>query len=118
RLGPLVETYDADATPTPPPARHVSLVGTTPTAHDIDRLLTSVGITVTRLTDPIATHAARTDLGIIVDHFAIRPEAHSTWLRHDVPHLPVVWGDRSVRIGPIIEPGHGPCLHCLERHRT
>lgn len=56
-------------------------------------------------------------LAIIVSHYVIEPELHGRWLRRDVPHLPVVYGDSVVRIGPIVEPGSGPCLFCLELHR-
>jgi bacteriocin biosynthesis cyclodehydratase domain-containing protein len=57
-------------------------------------------------------------LAVIVADFVIDPQSHGRWLRHDVPHLPVVCGDSIVRIGPIVEPGLGPCLYCLELHHT
>ena len=59
-----------------------------------------------------------TRLAIIIGHFVIEPEFYGHWLCRDLPHLPVVFGDTMVRIGPIIEPGHGPCLYCLQRYRT
>ncbi len=55
---------------------------------------------------------------VIIAHHVIDPELHGRWLRRDVPHLPVVFGDAVVRIGPIVEPGTGPCLYCLALHRT
>lgn len=55
---------------------------------------------------------------VIVAHHVIEPGMHGRWLREDVPHLPVVFGDSTVRIGPIVEPGSGPCLYCLELHHT
>lgn len=55
---------------------------------------------------------------VIVAHHVISPELHGRWLREDTPHLPVVYGDSVVRIGPIVEPGTGPCLYCLELHHT
>jgi bacteriocin biosynthesis cyclodehydratase domain-containing protein len=33
-----------------------------------------------------------------------------------VPHLPVVLTESGVVIGPLVRPGDGPCLHCLELH--
>jgi bacteriocin biosynthesis cyclodehydratase domain-containing protein len=54
----------------------------------------------------------------IVAHHVVSPELHGRWLRRDMPHLPVVYGDSIVRIGPFVEPGSGPCLFCLELHRT
>ena len=58
------------------------------------------------------------DLAVLIAHHVLSPDQHGHWLRRDVPHLPVVFGDQLVHIGPLIEPGSGPCLHCLERHRT
>lgn len=57
-------------------------------------------------------------LAVVVGHYVLDPAFSGLWLRRDVPHLPVVYGDTSVRIGPLVEPGSGPCLHCLERHRA
>lgn len=57
-------------------------------------------------------------LAVLVAHFVVDPGDQGHWLRRDVPHLPIVLGDTGVLLGPFIEPGLGPCLHCLERHRT
>ncbi len=57
-----------------------------------------------------------TDFAIIVAHYVLDPEVRGMWLRRDIPHLPIVFGDTSVTIGPMIEPGIGPCLYCLELH--
>ena len=58
------------------------------------------------------------EFAVIVAHFVIAPEFFGSWLRNDIPHLPIVYGDTGVRIGPIIEPGLSPCLYCLERHHV
>ncbi|MCU1415358.1 MAG: hypothetical protein JWN80_2698 [Microbacteriaceae bacterium] len=73
------------------------------------------GPTVDRLNEllPVADSPV-----VIVAHHVVSPELHGYWLRRDMPHLPVVYGDAKVRIGPFIEPGTGPCLYCLELHRT
>lgn len=57
------------------------------------------------------------DLAVVVGHGVLDPELHSYWLRRDVPHLPVVASDSAVQVGPLIRPGDGPCLLCLELHR-
>lgn len=95
-------------------AQLVAVSGTGPTADGIAALLRSNGIRV----QLNGTAAGRVDLAIIVAQFVIEPELHGLWLRRDIPHLAVVFGDTEVRIGPMIEPGNGPCLHCLERRRT
>jgi len=89
------------------------VTGTGETAQRVARLLAAEGVTV--LQDvPDASPA----IAVIVAHFVIEPEDHGRWLRRDIPHLGVVYGDRTVRIGPIVQPGAGPCLYCLELHRT
>lgn len=108
RLRPVLRRHPAVQTP-----RRVALDGAGPTARRIGSILTSGGFPVTSdIADADRVHAA-----VIVGQFALVPERSSRWLRRDIPHLPVVFGDRSVTVGPLVEPGVGPCLACLERHR-
>lgn len=92
----------------------------------VDRLawrLTEAGLTP-RLTGPVPEDAVATPLlrstplAILVTHYVIDPHVFGLWLRHDIPHLPITFGDTTVRVGPIIEPGIGPCLYCVERRRA
>lgn len=83
------------------------------TSERVRRLLGEAGVEVI----PDLPDAAP-DIAVIVAHFVLEPEDHGRWLRRDIPHLPVVYGDRTVSIGPVIRPGAGPCLYCLELHRT
>ena len=53
-------------------------------------------------------------LAILAADYVVAPDLLSHWLRRDVPHLPVVSSDRSVRIGPLVVPGVTACLHCSE----
>jgi bacteriocin biosynthesis cyclodehydratase domain-containing protein len=55
---------------------------------------------------------------VVVGSYAIEPARYARWLRRDVPHLAVVFGDAGVTVGPLVEPGAGPCLRCLDLHRT
>ena len=55
-------------------------------------------------------------IAVVVGHFVLDPLLRGTWLRRDIPHLPVIFGDTGVLVGPMIEPGIGPCLYCLELH--
>jgi bacteriocin biosynthesis cyclodehydratase domain-containing protein len=54
----------------------------------------------------------------LVAAWVIGPEDGQHWLRRDIPHLPIVASDRSVTIGPLVEPGAGPCLYCGQLTRT
>lgn len=56
------------------------------------------------------------DFAVITGDYVLDPERRGKWLRRDIPHLPLVYSDLSVTIGPFIEPGAGPCLYCLELH--
>jgi hypothetical protein len=58
------------------------------------------------------------DLAIAISHYVLAPALRGVWLRRDLPHLTVNFSDTRVELGPVIEPGHGPCLYCIERHRT
>ncbi|WP_314149719.1 TOMM precursor leader peptide-binding protein, partial [uncultured Leifsonia sp.] len=59
----------------------------------------------------------RADTAVLVGAYAIAPRRHQRWLRRDVPHLPVVFGDLAVGVGPFVTPGSGPCLRCADLHR-
>jgi bacteriocin biosynthesis cyclodehydratase domain-containing protein len=58
------------------------------------------------------------DLAVVFASYVVPPQQQARWLRRDTPHLPVVFGDRGVEIGPFVEPGTGPCLRCLWLNRT
>ena len=91
----------------------VVVTGEGETAHLIRALLGASGVAV--IADEPEAHP---EIAVMVTHFVIEPEDHGRWLRRDIPHLAVVFGDETVSVGPIIRPGAGPCLYCLERHRT
>lgn len=104
----------------PPQAepRIVTLAGRGPTLEQIADALASSGVQPRLVGNDVAAAAEGSDFAVVVAHFVIDPEFHGVWLRRDLPHLPVVFGDAGARIGPIVEPGVGPCLYCLERTRS
>ena len=97
---------DAHAPVTPVP-RSVHVDGVGPTASRVRALLATLGIQE-------AAHGADPELAVLVGHYVFYPERHGYWLRRDIPHLPVVFSDSAARVGPLVEPGLGPCLTCLE----
>jgi bacteriocin biosynthesis cyclodehydratase domain-containing protein len=111
----LLDAVTPALLPIQPPAisARVALCGSGQTADRLEEILRGSGITVDR-----SEEATTTQLAIIVASYVIEPSAHRLWLSRDIPHLAIVFGDVSVRIGPIVEPGSGPCLHCLELTRT
>lgn len=60
---------------------------------------------------------ARVDLAVIATAWVISPPRYLPWLRSDVPHLAVVFDESGARVGPLVEPGTGPCLRCLDLSR-
>ncbi|MFW8745507.1 hypothetical protein, partial [Mesorhizobium japonicum] len=56
------------------------------------------------------------DVVVLVAAWVVSPSEHGVWLRRDVPHLPVVTGERIV-IGPLVVPGESACLHCVHLAR-
>ncbi len=92
----------------------VSIVGEGETAQRIAHTLALAGASVSL---SAAATDEDSDLGIAIGHYVLDPESYGFWLRRDLPHLPVVFGDDSVLIGPLVEPGRSPCLYCLEHYR-
>lgn len=95
-------------TPVEPPAVLVDGIG--PTATALRTLLAAEGCAVID-----GDAAARPAAVVLIAAFAIAPARAARWLTADVPHLAVVFGDEEVRVGPFVEPGVGPCLHCVDR---
>jgi len=92
-----------------PVAQRVLVSGGGPTADAVTRAVASTGHSL------VSEHP---DLVVLVANFVVPPALHGAWLRRDVPHLPVVVTDATVEVGPLVEPGIGPCLYCLLRDRT
>jgi hypothetical protein len=67
---------------------------------------------------PTGDGAIDCDLAIAISHYVLAPALRGVWLRRDIPHFNVNFSDTRVELGPVIEPGNGPCLYCIERHRT
>lgn len=96
--------------PTPPRAPRVVVEGGGTAADALRSLLRGEGC------ETVADEA-EPDLAVLIADFAVAPARAAHWLAADVPHLAVIFGDEAVRIGPLVEPGRGPCLHCADRDR-
>jgi bacteriocin biosynthesis cyclodehydratase domain-containing protein len=109
RLGDLVVTEEAH-----PDTRVVAIVGRGPT---VDRIASAIAECGPRVEASDTVVDVECDLGITVGQFVLDPETYGFWLRRDQPHLPIVFGEVFASVGPVIEPGAGPCLYCLEYYR-
>lgn len=103
-----------------PPGRppFVVLDAAGPTASHLARMLTDAGAEVRgglAWDDPALDRA---EAAVLVGSYAIQPQRPARWLRRDIPHLPVVFGDAGVTVGPWVRPGAAPCLRCVDLHRT
>ncbi|MBO1740879.1 hypothetical protein [Leifsonia sp. TF02-11] len=101
------------------PARDAIVVldGTGPTAARILGLLREAGVDARsglHADDPAVDDAA---VAIVIGSYAVAPHRHQRWLRRDIPHLAVVFGDAGATVGPLVLPGETACLRCLDLHR-
>ena len=102
------------AQPERPAPPRVSVVGR---GHTVERIADILALAGAAVSVSGSTVEDDTQLGIVVGHYVLDPESYGFWLRRDLPHLPIVFGDDSVMIGPLVEPGSTPCLYCLEHYR-
>jgi hypothetical protein len=93
----------------PPPLRLAAVLGDSGLARSIAGLLSASGA----LGSPRDAAVV-----ILVADWVVAPADHLPWLNRDVPHLPVVVAERSITVGPLVEPGLGPCLHCVHLARV
>ena len=91
------------------PSRRAAVLGDSALARAIAGLLSASGV----LGSPDDAAVV-----VLVADWVVAPADHLPWLNRDVPHLPVVVSERSVTVGPLVEPGIGPCLHCVHLARV
>ncbi len=106
----------------------VMLGGSGQTITTIKSLLTRSHVEVVDLDEGIAvedseltTAAEGVDrhksLAVVVSHHVVPPFVAARLLRRDTAHLPVVFGERTITVGPFVEPGFGPCTRCIDLFR-
>jgi bacteriocin biosynthesis cyclodehydratase domain-containing protein len=59
----------------------------------------------------------RPDLIVLIEHGAADATAAGGLISADQPHLSVVIREDDILVGPLVRPGSGPCLRCLDLHR-
>ncbi len=116
-----------DASPTvvdvlPEPLARVEVHGTGLLADTVADMLSGEGVTVARSSaprgGPVLLPDPAPELAVVVADHVVDPALRSAWTRRGVPHLAVVLGDGRVRVGPVVVPGGGPCLQCIEYARV
>lgn len=90
-------------------------------AADVGRRRGDAALDVLRATAPHVrvTGPPRTapDVAVLVEHGVASPVRSRPLVREDLVHLSVVVGEVDVTIGPLVVPGEGPCLRCLDLTR-
>jgi len=64
---------------------------------------------------PSALH--KPAFAVLLAAWSVPTAAFQRYTSDGVPHLPVVFGDESVRVGPLVQPGAGACVRCLHLDR-
>jgi len=64
------------------------------------------------------TEGGEVDLTVVVADDAVEPPLAALLLNRGVPHLAVVLREADTVVGPLVVPGEGPCLRCLDLHRA
>lgn len=59
----------------------------------------------------------RPDLVVLIEHGAADATAAGRLVSADQAHLSVVIREDDILVGPLVRPGSGPCLRCLDLHR-
>jgi hypothetical protein len=100
----------------PPPPREaaefrVAVDGAGPSSRRLALMLRGAGFRLAAFPEDAV------DAAVLVGSWAVSPARHGRWLRRDLPHLGVAFGETGARIGPFVEPGIGPCLACLDLER-
>ena len=99
-------------------AHRVVVAGTGRLAERLVAVLAATGLHVVIAATVEAAEIAEGELAVAVGHYVLDPALHGLWLRRDVTHLPVVYSDSSIAIGPFVVPGVSACLYCLQRHAS
>ena len=106
------------STPAAAPRPTITVVGVGVGAQRVAGVLVEAGHPVAIAVPGAMTRGRRPATAVLVTEHVIDPHEHERWLRRDVSHLPIVFGEVSATIGPLVEVGVTACLRCVERHRT
>lgn len=120
RVERLVAAIQPALAPPPEPVARprVAVVGAVPATARIAGLLASADFRVVTSATGEALDTAGIAAAVLVSHHVVDPLEHLRWLNRDLLHVPVVFGELAVTIGPLVDPGRTPCIACVEQQRT
>ncbi len=108
----------ADEQPRAAQRQPLAIVGRGHAAARVAGVLGEAGHPVARGSSVTLVGGRRPAAAVLVSGFVSDPFEHQRWLRRDIAHLPIVFGEVSVTIGPIVVPGVTACLTCVEQQRA
>lgn len=122
RIGPALEPARADVLP------RVAVEGRGLGAARINHTMKDAGFPLVAAADlvnitegtnspPTPNGDVTLSIALVVATMALSPERCGRWLRRNFRHVPVVWLDTEVHVGPLIDPGRTACWHCIELAR-
>lgn len=114
RLAPLLQPETAPADSSVTVAVERALPWPDDSAGIESALVRIVAATGARLTGRDDAPA----LAVVLAAHVIAPAVATYWLSRDIPMLPVVLGEESITVGPLVVPGETACLYCVACHRT
>ncbi|NCA07384.1 MAG: hypothetical protein EBS85_01455 [Micrococcales bacterium] len=62
--------------------------------------------------------SVKISFALIVGHLALLPTTYSRWLNRDVSHLSITFNLESADVSPVITPGRGACLNCIQEYKV
>lgn len=96
----------------------LAIVGRGAAAERVGGVLGEAGYPVAVGTSIERVAGRRPAAAVLVSGYVSDPFEHQRWLRRDIAHLPMVFGEVSVTIGPFVVPGTTACLSCVERQKA
>jgi bacteriocin biosynthesis cyclodehydratase domain-containing protein len=116
QLSPVFIDADTGAEPAIPP--RVALERSTLWPDRPSRFDYLISDALTRAGAVLVSRNHDVELAVVLATHVVAPAVASYWLSNDVPLLPIVLGDESITLGPLVIPGVTSCLHCVDLHRV
>ncbi len=90
-----------------------------PAQDSIGRPRSDAAVEAARRTTPSLARdrAGRPDLVVLTDEPVINPADSDDLVAAGVAHLPITLVETTAVVGPLVRPGQGPCLRCVDLHR-
>lgn len=95
----------------------IAVVGVAPATDTIARTWAGAAASTVVAESSTDLTGSDVDFVILVSHFVVSPMDLQPWLGRDITHCAIVFGESSVRVGPLVTPGSGPCVRCVELTR-